>query len=137
MSGRSPRGPSEKVRVWSNYSYGVNIIPVQVIQTFPTLNTIGFGCRCYSPRERAVRFPSRKVKIFTTQCRTGDLKRCGVMNGHRWARLLTYVSGLVNEELLLQLEYLASEIGKRLGQKGLEKIAVLSVMNLFTVEVLT
>ena len=69
------------------------------------------------------------------------------MNGHRWARLLTYVSGLVNEELLLQLEYLAAEnrilraqlpnrlrltndqrstlaeIGKRLGRKGLEKVA--------------
>ena len=69
------------------------------------------------------------------------------MNGHHWARLLTYVSGLVNEELLLQLEYLAAEnrilraqlpnrlrltndqrstlaeIGKRLGRKGLEKVA--------------
>src|SRR6187455_3828477 len=69
------------------------------------------------------------------------------MNGHHWARLLTYVSGLVNEELLLQLEYLATEnrilrahlpnrllltneqrstlaeIGKRLGRKGLEKVA--------------
>src|SRR6476620_4728236 len=68
------------------------------------------------------------------------------MNGHHWARLLTYVSGLVNEELL-QLEYLAAEkrilraqlpnrlrltndqrstlaeIGKRLGRKGLEKVA--------------
>ena len=69
------------------------------------------------------------------------------MNGHHWARLLTYVSGLVNQELLLQLEYLAAEnrilrahlpnlllltngqrstlaeIGKRLGRKGLEKVA--------------
>ena len=31
------------------------------------------------------------------------------MNGHHWTRLLTYVSGLVNQELLLQLEYLAAE----------------------------
>ena len=68
------------------------------------------------------------------------------MNGHHWARLLTYVSGLVNEELLLQLECLAAEnqilrahlpnrllltndqrstlaeIGKRLGRKGLERL---------------
>ena len=69
------------------------------------------------------------------------------MNGHHWARVLTYVSGLVNQELLLQLEYLAAEnrvlraqlpnrlrltndqrstlaeIGKRLGRKGLQKVA--------------
>lgn len=69
------------------------------------------------------------------------------MNGHHWAQLLTYVSGLVNQEVLLQLEYLAAEnrilrahlpnrllltddqratlaeIGKRLGRKGLEKVA--------------
>src|SRR5262245_17047520 len=69
------------------------------------------------------------------------------MNGHHWARLLAYVSGLVNQELLLQLEYLAAEnrilrahlpnrllltndqrstlaeIGKRLGRKGLQKVA--------------
>ena len=31
------------------------------------------------------------------------------MNRHHWARLLTYVSGLVNEELMRQLEYLAAE----------------------------
>ena len=69
------------------------------------------------------------------------------MNGHHWAQLLTYVSGLVNQELLLQLEYLAAEsrilrahlptrllltndqrstlaeVGKRLGRKGLENVA--------------
>jgi putative transposase len=63
------------------------------------------------------------------------------------ARLLAYVTGLVNQELLLQLEYLAAEnrilrahtparlrlsdaerttlahIGKRLGRKGLAKVA--------------
>jgi putative transposase len=64
-----------------------------------------------------------------------------------WARVLAYVSGLVNEELLLPVEYLAAEdrilrvhlpdrlqwtneerctlaeIGKRLGRKGLPKMA--------------
>jgi transposase InsO family protein len=69
------------------------------------------------------------------------------MKGRQWARVLAYVSGLVNQELLLQVEYLAAEnrilrahlpdrlrltneerctlaeIGKRLGRKGLQKIA--------------
>jgi hypothetical protein len=69
------------------------------------------------------------------------------MKGHHWARVLAYVSGIVNQELLLQVEYLAgenrilrahlpdrlrltneerstlAEIGKRLGRKGLEKVA--------------
>ena len=31
------------------------------------------------------------------------------MNGNRWARLLAYVTGLVNQELLLQNESLAAE----------------------------
>ena len=69
------------------------------------------------------------------------------MNSNQWGRLLAYVTGLVNQELLLQNEYLAAEnrilrahlparlrlsdperctlaeIGKRLGRKALEKIA--------------
>jgi hypothetical protein len=69
------------------------------------------------------------------------------MKGHHWARVLAHVSGLVNQELLLQVEYLAAEnrilrahlpdrlrltneerstlaeVGKRLGRKGLEKVA--------------
>ena len=71
------------------------------------------------------------------------------MERNQWARLrlLAYVTGLVNQELLLQNEYLAAEnrilrgrlparlclsdperrtlaeIGKRLGRKGLEKVA--------------
>src|SRR3954469_15239462 len=69
------------------------------------------------------------------------MKRCQV------ARLLAYVTGLVNQELLLQVEYLAAEnrilrahaparlrlsnaeratlaeIGKRLGRKGLARVA--------------
>src|SRR5277367_3395458 len=69
------------------------------------------------------------------------------MKGAQWARLLTYVTGLVNQELLLQNEYLAAEnrvlrahlpnrvwltdperstlaeIGKRLGRKALEQVA--------------
>src|SRR5258708_39022558 len=67
------------------------------------------------------------------------------MNGNQWARLPAYVTRLVNQELLLQNEYLAAEnrilrahlparlhlsdperstladIGKRLGRKGLNK----------------
>ena len=31
------------------------------------------------------------------------------MKDNKWARLLAYVSGLVNQELLLQNEYLAAE----------------------------
>src|SRR5215472_12010875 len=66
---------------------------------------------------------------------------------NKWARLLAYVTGLVNQELLLQNEYLAAEnrilktrlqpgwrlfdgeratlaeIGKRLGRKGLQPVA--------------
>src|SRR5215475_309790 len=69
------------------------------------------------------------------------------MKGNQWARLLAYVTGLVNQELLLQNEYLAAEnrilrahlptrlllsdserrtladIGKRLGRKALDKVA--------------
>ena len=69
---------------------------------------------------------------------------CLRANTTTWARLLAYVTGLVNQELLLQNEYLAAEnrilkarlqpgwrlsdgkratlteIGKRLGRKGLQ-----------------
>jgi putative transposase len=72
------------------------------------------------------------------------------MKGHQWARVLAYVSGLVNQEVLFQVEYLAAEnrvlrahlpdrlrlsndehstlaeIGKRLGRKGLEKVATVA-----------
>src|SRR6516165_1194211 len=68
-------------------------------------------------------------------------------NGNHWARLLAFVTGLINQELLLQNEYLAAEnrilrahlparlrlsdperctlaeIGKRLGRKALKKVA--------------
>ena len=67
-------------------------------------------------------------------------------NTTAWARLLAYVTGLVNQELLLQNEYLAAEnrilkarlqpgwrlsdgeqaalaeIGRRLGRKGLSRL---------------
>jgi hypothetical protein len=33
----------------------------------------------------------------------------GLMKNNKWARLLSYVTGLVNQELLLQNEYLAAE----------------------------
>ena len=69
------------------------------------------------------------------------------MKDNRWARLLAYVTGLVNQQLLLQNEYLAAEnrilrahlpsrlrlsdperstlaeIGKRLGRKALQQVA--------------
>ena len=69
------------------------------------------------------------------------------MPDYRWARLLTYVTGLVNQKLLLQNEYLAAEnrilrahlparmrlsdperstlaeIGKRLGRSALQQVA--------------
>src|SRR6516164_9237866 len=69
------------------------------------------------------------------------------MKGNQWARLRAYVTGLVNQQLLLQNEYLAAEsrvlrgrlparlrlsnperctlaeVGKRLGRKALEKVA--------------
>ena len=69
------------------------------------------------------------------------------MKDNKWLRLLTYVTGLVNQELLLQNEYLAAEslllrahlparlrlsdaerstlaeIGKRLGRKALAGVA--------------
>src|SRR5687767_4017708 len=69
------------------------------------------------------------------------------MKETNWARLLAYVTGLVNQELLLQNEYLAAEnqilrahlpvrlrltdperstlaeIGKRLGRKALKQVA--------------
>lgn len=72
------------------------------------------------------------------------------MKGYQVARLLAYVTGLVNQELLLQVEYLVAEnrilrahaparlrlsneqrstlaeIGKRLGRKGLAKVAVIA-----------
>src|ERR671918_2955900 len=70
--------------------------------------------------------------------------------GYELARLLAYVTGLVNQELLLQVEYLIAEnrilrahaparlrlsneerstlaeIGRRLGRKGLAKVALVA-----------
>ena len=69
------------------------------------------------------------------------------MRNNKWARLLAYVTGVVNQELLLQNEYLAAEnrslraklpsrlrlsnperatlaeIGKRLGRRALQEVA--------------
>jgi hypothetical protein len=69
------------------------------------------------------------------------------MQDNKWARLLAYVTGLVNQRLLLENEYLAAEnrilrshlparlrlsdpersalaeIGKRLGRRALEQVA--------------
>src|ERR1700730_15383897 len=70
-----------------------------------------------------------------------------LMPDHKWARLLAYVTGLVNQKLLLQNEYLAAEnrilrahlparmrlsdperstlgeISKRLGRAALQQVA--------------
>src|ERR1700730_10402836 len=70
-----------------------------------------------------------------------------LMPDHKWARLLAYVTGLVNQKLLLQNEYLAAhnrilrpplparlrlsdperstlaEFGKRLGRAALQQVA--------------
>ena len=72
------------------------------------------------------------------------------MKGRQWARVLAYLSELVNHALLLQVEYLAAEnrilrahlphsvrlnneerstlaeIGKRLGRKGFETVATVA-----------
>jgi transposase len=72
------------------------------------------------------------------------------MKENKWARLLAYITGLVNQELLLQNEYLAAEnrilrahlpsrlrlsdpqrstlaeIGKRLGRKALAEVALVA-----------
>ena len=72
------------------------------------------------------------------------------MENNKWARMLTYVTGLVNQQLLLQNEYLAAEnrvlrahlpirlrlsdsqratlaeIGKRLGRKALAQVACIA-----------
>ena len=69
------------------------------------------------------------------------------MKDNKWARLLAYITGMVNQEMLLQNEYLAAEnrilraqlpkrlrlsdpdrstlaeIGKRLGRKALTQVA--------------
>ena len=72
------------------------------------------------------------------------------MRNKKWVRLLAYVTGSVNQELLLQNEYLATEnrilraklpsrlrlsdperatlaeIGKRLGRKALREVACIA-----------
>ena len=88
---------------------------------------------------------TRMVKIFRALTVLG-IMTLG-MRDNPWARLLTYVTGLVNQELLLQNEYLVAEnrilrahlpdrlrlsdperstlaeIGKRLGRKALAQVA--------------
>src|SRR5215471_19133673 len=75
-----------------------------------------------------------------------------LMPENKWVRLLAYITGLVNQKLLLQNEYLAAEnrilrrtcppgcacrirsdtrwpIGKRLGRKALAKVACVAKPN--------
>src|SRR6202451_2507322 len=85
----------------------------------------------------------RKVKKRTD----GNGVKCRAMRNSKWVRLLAYVTGSVNQELLLQNEYLAAEhrtlrtrlpprlrlsdpervtlaeVGKRVGRKAMRKIA--------------
>ena len=87
----------------------------------------------------------RMVKKLAGCFKIKDLRRCRLDEKLPGARLLAYVTGLVNQELLLQVEYLVAEnrilrahaparlrlsneqrstlaeIGKRLGRKGLAK----------------
>src|SRR5664279_3810476 len=73
-----------------------------------------------------------------------------LMPDHKWARLLAYITGLINQKLLLQNEYLIAEnrilrthlparmrlsdperstlaeIGKRLGRTALQQLACLA-----------
>ena len=48
-----------------------------------------------------------------------------------WKTILNYISGSVDEELLLRNEYLVAEIGKRLGKQALDEVA--SIVNSNTV----
>jgi hypothetical protein len=65
------------------------------------------------------------------------------MRNKKWVRLLAYVTGSVNQELLLKNEYLAAEnlilsaklparratlaqVGKRLGRKALREVACIA-----------
>jgi hypothetical protein len=72
------------------------------------------------------------------------------MTDNRWVRLLAYVTGLVNQKLFLQNEYLVAEnrilrshlpkrlrlnnperstlaeIGKRMGRKALSEVAIVA-----------
>src|SRR5260370_860030 len=91
---------------------------------------------------------ARMVKILEQlENQKAAMMEFRMKNGNHWARLLAYVTGLINQELLLQNEYLAAEnrilrahlparlrlsdperctlaeISKRLGRKALEKVA--------------
>src|ERR1700736_708277 len=90
------------------------------------------------------------VKILEAPAIAGFAIMDGCMKDNRWARLLSYVTGLVNQQLLLQNEYLAAEnrvlrahlpirlrlsdpqratlaeIGKRLGRKALAQVACIA-----------
>ncbi len=48
-----------------------------------------------------------------------------------WKTILSYISGSVDEELLLRSEYLVAELGKRLGKQALDEVA--SIVNSDTV----
>src|SRR5260370_41154047 len=99
-------------------------------------------------RERETSGNAPMVKILEQpENQKAAMMEFRMQNGNHWARLLAYVTVLINQELLLQNEYLAAEnrilrahlparlrlsdperctlaeIGKRLGRKALEKVA--------------
>jgi putative transposase len=103
-----------------------------------------------SPADSTLKFPirARMAKILEQlENQKAAMMEFRMKNGNHWAGLLAYVTGLINQELLLQNEYLAAEnrilrahlparlrlsdperytlaeIGKRLGRKALEKVA--------------
>src|SRR5260221_11479128 len=124
-------GPIEGIcrsTVWSKNSNGFEMACLRILHRLP------FRIGLLQPRNSAYNLAFHEVKI------TGESKML-------WARLLAYVTGTVNQELLLRNEYLAAEnrilrgqikgrmlvsegekgtvaeIAHRLGRKALEDVA--------------
>src|SRR5215471_13058035 len=105
---------------------------------------------CWQRNRRRTPEPQKLSRMAKKSKRVKNM-RFSMMDGgdemdNKWARLLAYVTGLVNQELLLQNEYLTAEnrilkahlqagfrltdderttraeIGKRLGRKALQKV---------------
>ena len=60
-------------------------------------------------KDRFVVALSRMVKKLELVCFVGSAMMDARNEGNKWARLLAYVMGLVNQKLLLQNEYLIAE----------------------------
>ena len=102
----------------------------------------------WEPRDSTRICRARRVKILEQlENQKAAMMEFRMKNRNHWARLPAYVTGLINQELLLQNEYLAAEnrilrahlpvrlrlsdparctlaeIGKRLGRQALKKVA--------------